>query len=84
MVPVLAPVSVPAPFPVPAPGFGTGSRLIYHSFSTTKLARLMLEAALFPGKLKKLGSNFRFFDIFITFHVGSGSISGYGSGTRIH
>jgi hypothetical protein len=41
----------------------------------------MLEAALFP---RKLGSNFRFFDICITFHVVSGSKSGYGTVTRMY
>jgi hypothetical protein len=45
------PVSVLAPFPVPAPGFGTGSRFILHSFTTTRFAFLMLEAALFTRKL---------------------------------
>jgi hypothetical protein len=38
----------------------------------------MLKAAFVPGKL---ASNLKFFNLFITFYVGSGSKSGSGSGT---
>jgi hypothetical protein len=65
----------PDPFPVPDN--------IWHSFLKTKkieqnLAFSLSEARYFPE------SFFLFFDFFIKFYVGSGSKSGFGTGTVIY